>query len=136
MIISASLNHNFSQNHIVLQTDGNKKSIEIPVKQNGQGSAVNGGELLFLALATCCCNDLYREAARRKISIHSVNVSVIGEFGAEGQAGANIFYKVNIESDASQDQIRQLIRDVDQIAEIHNTLRKGVPVKLQNIDDN
>ena len=37
-------------------------------------SGVNRGELLFLALATCYCNDLYREAEKLGIDVREVNV--------------------------------------------------------------
>jgi uncharacterized OsmC-like protein len=35
---------------------------------------------LFLALATCYCNDIYREAAKRNIKVDSVEVEVEGTF--------------------------------------------------------
>jgi uncharacterized OsmC-like protein len=37
-----------------------------------------GGELLFAALATRVCNDLYREAAKRDIAVQNVKVKVTG----------------------------------------------------------
>jgi uncharacterized OsmC-like protein len=57
--------------------------------------------LLFLALATCFCNDIYREAAKR-LKVQSVEVIVSGEFGGEGEPGSNIEYKAKIESDGSE----------------------------------
>jgi organic hydroperoxide reductase OsmC/OhrA len=44
------------------------------------GSSINGGELLFAALATCFCNDLYREAAQRGINVQDVDVEVTETF--------------------------------------------------------
>jgi uncharacterized OsmC-like protein len=41
--------------------------------------------LLFLALATCYCNDIFREAAKQGLKIDGVEVKVEGEFGAEGE---------------------------------------------------
>ena len=102
MNIIASIKNSLQQNDIIVETDGNKKKIIIPAKPNGQGSSVNGAELLFLSLATCFCNDIYREAVRRNITIQSVEVTVFGEFGKEGEPASNISYKVNIQSDASQ----------------------------------
>ncbi len=49
-------------------------------KENGYGSSASGGELLFLALATCYCNDIYREAAKKNIKVESVEVDVEGDF--------------------------------------------------------
>lgn len=130
MTIVATIKNSLQENDIVVETDGNKKNVIIPAKSNGQGSSVNGAELLFLSLATCFCNDLYREAPRRNIIIQSVEVSVSGEFGKEGEPASNINYRVIIQSDAPQNEISALIDHVDKIAEIHNTLRKGVAVSL------
>jgi uncharacterized OsmC-like protein len=130
MNVIASIKNSLQQNDIIVETDGNKKKIIIAAKPDGQGSSVNGAELLFLSLATCFCNDIYREAVRRNIPIQSVELTVFGEFGKEGEPASNINYKVNIQSDASQNEISELIDHVDTIAEIHNTLRKGVKVSL------
>ncbi len=65
MIISATVNNSQQTNDATVATEGNKKKISIPAKEDARGSSVNGGELLFLALATRFCNDVYREAAKR-----------------------------------------------------------------------
>lgn len=131
MHIIATIKNSLQQNDIVVDTDGNKKKLVIPAKPNGQGSSVNGAELLFLSLATCFCNDIYREAVRRNITIQSVEVTVLGEFGKEGEPASHISYKTTIQSDAPQNEITALIDHVDKIAEIHNTLRNGIAVTLQ-----
>jgi organic hydroperoxide reductase OsmC/OhrA len=133
MIISATIKNARQENNITVTTDSNQKKISIPGKTGGYGSSVSGGELLFLSLATCFCNDLYREAAKRKIDIDAVEVTVSGHFAKEGEPASNITYEVNVRSpDNSQREITELINHVDAIAEIHNTLRKGVKVSLKN----
>lgn len=133
MHITASINNGSGSNEIVVSTEGNEKKILIAAKPDGRGSSVNGGELLFLSLATCFCNDIYREAAKRKINVQSVNVVVDGNFGKEGEPGSNITFMVNVEApENSPAEIADLIAYVDQIAEIHNTLRQGVAVTLQS----
>jgi len=130
MQISASIKNSYQQHHIVVSTEGNEKVIAIPPKAEGYGSSVNGGGLLFLSLATCFCNDLYREAAKRKMEISLVEVKVSGEFGKEGEPGSNISYEAKVESvNSSAEEIEALVEYVDGIAEIHNTLRKGVEVR-------
>ena len=131
MHISATIKNNNQQNDIIVSTENNKKELSIPAKPDGKGSSVNGGELLFLSLATCFCNDVYREAARRNISIESIEVNVAGEVGNEGEPASNIYYEVHIQSDNSDEEINKLINDVNKIAEIHNTLRKGIHVILK-----
>jgi uncharacterized OsmC-like protein len=128
MTIVANIKNSFQQNDVIVETDGNKKKISIPAKPKGQGSSVNGAEFLFLSLATCFCNDIYREAVRRNINIQSIEVTVWGEFGKEGEPASSISYNTTIQSDAPPNEISALIDHVDKIAEIHNTLRKGVKV--------
>ena len=63
-----------SGHNVEVETEGRKQSIAIAPKIVGQGSRVNGGELLFAALATCVCNDLCREATKRNIAVQDVKV--------------------------------------------------------------
>ena len=62
---------------------------------------MSGGEFLMLALATCYCNDLYREAARLGISIESVEVEASAEFPGIGLAATNIAYRAKVSSPAA-----------------------------------
>lgn len=78
MNISARIENRRDTQSVTLSTDGREHPLSIPPKPEGFGSSANGGELLFLALATCYCNDLYREARRRNIELHSVRVEVTG----------------------------------------------------------
>jgi organic hydroperoxide reductase OsmC/OhrA len=122
-------------NHqVVLKTKNTEHSITIPPKADGFGSSANGGELLFLALATCYCNDIYREAAKRNLIVKSVEVEVSGEFGdAPGSQAENITYRATVEAEASQQEIEDLMRHTDSVAEIQNTLRQASKVSLQSI---
>lgn len=130
MRISATIRSSHNHQETVVQTNDAAKAMPIAVKASGYGSAINGGELLLLALATCFCNDIYREAAKKNIPVSGVDVECTGDFGAEGEPGTNFQYKVHIDSSAPADVIEQLIRHTDQVAEVHNTLRKGLDVTL------
>ena len=133
MNIKAAIKNGQGQNEVVVETEGKVKTILIPAKDDGQGSAVNGGELLFLSLATCFCNDLYREAAKRKIQLESVDVMVNGYFGQAGEPASAIEFEASVKAPgSSEDEINELIFYVNQIAEVHNTLRKGTPVTLKH----
>ena len=130
MKISARVENTHGEHHATVETNGQQKSLTIPAKPEGLGSAVNGGELLFLALATCYCNDIYREAAKRGLSISRVTVDVNGEFGGPGDPARNIEYRASVESDAPGDQVLALMRHTDTVAEIQNTLRHSSSVTL------
>lgn len=128
--INATVRNEGPKNEVQVSTNGKSQSVSIPAKLSGPGSAVNGGELLLLALASCYCNDIYREAAKRNIPITSVEVQASATFGSEGQPGMNFRYKPVIVSTASPEQIADLVRFTDTVAEIHNTLRAGTVVHL------
>ena len=130
MKVVANLNNKQNEHHVTVITDGNSKTISIPSKPSGYGSSVNGAELLLLSLATCYCNDIYREAAKRNITITEVVVECTGDFGGEGEPGFNFQYKPHIKSNATPEQLEQLISDTDAIAEIHKTLRQGLQITL------
>ena len=124
-----------SRNHhaVTLQTNDTVHTLTIPPKDTGFGSSANGGELLFLALATCYCNDVYREAAKRGIPVERIEVEVEGEFGGEGDPARNVTYRAVVTSPAGEAVVRDLLRHTDTVAEIQNTLRGGVPIVLSDI---
>jgi uncharacterized OsmC-like protein len=134
MKISAQVRNSAGQHDVALQTNDNVHSLVIPPRATGFGSSVNGGERLFLALATCYCNDVYREAAKRSISVEQVEVEVSGDFGADGEPARNITYRAKVTAQASEADIRELMRQTDRVAEIQNTLRLSTPVTLSEIE--
>jgi uncharacterized OsmC-like protein len=68
------------------------------------------------------------------MKIRSVEVVVSGKFGAEGKPGFNIQYEAKVDSDATEEEIKDLIFYVDKVAEVHNTLRVGTAVTLKEIN--
>jgi hypothetical protein len=55
---------------------------------------------------------------------------VTGDFGAEGEAGSDFKYRTNITSDPPAAAIEDLINHTDKVAEVHNTLRRGLDITL------
>ncbi|TGE28211.1 OsmC family protein [Hymenobacter metallicola] len=131
MRISARVSSHPSGHETSVQTGSVVQVLAVPPKTSGPGSAVNGGELLLLALATCFCNDLYREAAKRSLTVTAVEVECSGDFDGEGEAGRNFTYRATVTADAPAADIEALIRHTDQVAEVHKTLRNGVPITLR-----
>ena len=134
MKISARVQNSQGQHHVALRTDGHVHSLTIPPKPTGFGSSANGGELLFLALATCYCNDIYREAAKRGLKVEQIEVEVEGDFGAEGEPAKNVTYRAQVTAQASEADIRELMISTDRVAEIQNTLRVETPVTLSAME--
>ena len=130
MKFSARIQSEAGQHQVTLKVGEKEQSLPIAPKPTG-GSSITGGELLFLALATCFCNDTYREAVKWNMKVQSVEVEVEGDFDAEGKPASNIVYRAKINADASEEKIHELMLRVDSVAEIQNTLRVGTPVKLE-----
>ncbi|HSB89906.1 MAG TPA: OsmC family protein [Anaerolineales bacterium] len=126
----ARIHNSQGEHHVKLSTGDRTSKIEIPPKPSGLGSSATGGELLMLALATCYCNDVYREAAKIGLEVSHVDVECSGDFPAEGQPARDVAYTVRITANGSSQQIRELAVQVDRMAEIHNTLRAGTPVVM------
>ena len=85
----------------------------------------------MLALATCYCNDLYREAKKLDIAIDAVEVEASADFPGIGLAATNIQYRAKVSSSAPAAHIAELLRQTDAVAEVHNTIRSGVAVTLE-----
>jgi uncharacterized OsmC-like protein len=100
----------------------------------GLGIGFNGGELLLLALGACYTNDLYREAAKRDMTLKSVRVDVDGDWGGDPVRAQNVTFSVKVEGKASEKEIRELIEYTDRVAEIHNSLRMGTKVDLTKVE--
>jgi organic hydroperoxide reductase OsmC/OhrA len=134
MQISARVHNREGQHDVTLSTDGTEHPVVIPPRATGFGSSANGGELLFLALATCYCNDLYREAAQRNMRVESVEVEVAGEFGAPGEPAKNVTYRAKVTAHGRAADIRALLAHTDRVAEVQNTLRVVTPVMLAGVE--
>ena len=130
MEISATVVHRAGEHQVTLRTDGAEHRLSVAAKPVGGGSATNGGEFLMLALATCYCNDLYREAARLGMRLDEVRVQASAEFAGIGLAARNVRYHASVKSNAPAADMARLLRETDAVAEVHNTLRQGVPVTL------
>lgn len=130
MEISATLTSSPGRHQVVVRTGDAEHELAVAPKSSAGGSATNGGEFLVLALATCYCNDLYREAARLGLTLEEVRVEALAEFPGIGLAASNVRYRASIKSPASPQEIDRLLRETDAVAEVHNTLRRGVQVQL------
>lgn len=85
----------------------------------------------MLALATCYCNDLFREADRLGIELLGAEVEASAEFTGVGLAATNVRYRARVESPEPSEKLALLLRETDAVAEIQNTVRAGVPVTME-----
>ena len=105
--------------------------VDRPVDGGGGGLGFNGGQLLYLAVAGCVSNDIFREAQAVGIELTSVRVRVRGDFSGDPPVSEAIEYEVELEGDAPGERLDELVARVDRIAEIPNSLRGGTEVKLR-----
>jgi organic hydroperoxide reductase OsmC/OhrA len=104
--------------------------VDRPVEAGGGGLGFNGGQLLNLAVAACVSNDLFREAARDGIVLRRVRVGARSDYGGDPVVSGPIDYEVEVEGDAPTDRLANLVRAVDRIAEIPNSIRGATEVRL------
>ena len=104
--------------------------VDRPTEGGGGGLGFNGGQLLYLAVAGCISNDLFRDARATGIELSGVRVKVRGDFVGDPAVSDEILYEVEVEGDAPEERLRALVDHVDEIAEIPNSLRQGTRVRL------
>ena len=133
MRMVARVQNSQEENHVILTAGGQSHSLTIPPRPSGYGSSASGGELLLLALATCYCNDIYREADKKGIDVSHVDVECTADYLAEGAPASNVKYTARVRAKATEQQIRELVSLADQLAEIQNTVRASIPVTLAEV---
>ena len=104
-----------------------------PTAAGGGGLGFNGGQLLYLSIAACWSNDLYREAATMGIELDGVEITVDGDFPARGSGSTPITVDVTVRSPAPDQQIRELIAEVERVAEIPRAIRDATPIEVTSL---
>ena len=95
---------------------------------------LTGGHLLHLAVAGCVFNDLYHLATERGIRLTDVRVAATGGFeGEEPTISTGITYQVSVSGEASEEQLRELVAEVDRTASIPEVLRPETAVSLSDM---
>lgn len=133
MEYTASMRSAAGTQEVTVSAGGQHRTLYVPARTGAPGSAVSGGELLFLALATCATNDVHREATARSVRVDAVDVEVTGWFDAPGAHARDVSYRVSVVSPAPEEQVRELVAHVDAIAEVHGSLRSGTAVRLDEV---
>jgi len=76
------------------------------------------------------------EAAVRGIRLMRVVVTVYGGYAGSPAVSTGISYSVDIKGQTAEHELRSLVDQVDAIAEIPNSLRRGTPVNLTSASVN
>jgi uncharacterized OsmC-like protein len=115
-------------------SNGRTLSIDRTEAAGGMGIGFNGGELLLLAVGACYCNDLFREAQRLNVDVKNLHIDVEADWGGDPIRATNLCFTVRVEGGSPRNQIEDLIRHVDRVAEIPNSLRAGTQVSLRSYE--
>lgn len=105
--------------------------VDRPAAAGGGGLGFSGGQLFYLSIAACLSNDLYREAATMGIELERVEVTVDGDFPARGEGSTPIAVDVTVRSDADEAALRELLAEVERVAEIPRAIRESPPVTIR-----
>ena len=105
--------------------------VDRPAAAGGGGLGFSGGQLMYMAIAACWSNDLYREAATMGIELDGVEITVDGDFPARGEGSTPITVAVVVRSSAPEEHVRELIAEVERIAEIPRAIRDGAPIEIR-----
>ena len=101
-----------------------------PTAAGGGGLGFNGGQLLYLSIAACWSNDLYREAATMGIELDGVEITVDGDFPARGSGSTPVSVEVVVRSSAPEARVRDLIAEVERVAEIPRAIRDATAITV------
>lgn len=102
-----------------------------PVAAGGRGLGFNGGQLMYASIAACVSNDLYREASTLGIRLSRVEITVDGDFPARGQPSTPVSVDVQLDGDADDARLDELLAVVDRVAEIPNSMRGTTPIVIR-----
>ena len=110
-----------------------RADVTFPHQWTDAGVAVEaqftGAHLLHLSIAACVLNDLYREATAQGLQLDGVRVSAGGGFDPATWQSTGIRYSVEVVSAAEPSVIDELVRRVDDVAEIPRAVRTTAEVE-------
>jgi putative redox protein len=105
-------------------------TVDRPAAVGGGGLGFNGGQLLYMSIAACWSNDLYREAATMGIELDGVAITVEGDFPSRGSGSTPIAVDVVVRSSAPEGRVRELIAEVERVAEIPRAIRDATRIEV------
>lgn len=109
------------------------EAVAFPHRWTPEGVTVEapftGAHLLHLAAAGCVLNDVYREAETLDIAVRGVRLEAWGDFDVTTWSSTGIRYLVDVDTDALPDELDELLRRVDGVAEIPKAIRAGASVE-------
>ena len=91
-------------------------------------NGLSGGHLLHLAVAGCVFGNLMHLARERGIVLTHAVVVADGGFNSEGTRSTGITYRIEVEGDASERELADLVDFVQRDSSVPQILTHGAPV--------
>ena len=107
-------------------------TIDRTPRAGGLGIGFSGEELLLMSIGASYCNVLYKEAPGFGVEISEVEIIVNADWGGEPLQAKNVRFDVKIKTASPRETVEELLRHTDKVAAVHNSLRQGIPVKLND----
>jgi putative redox protein len=104
--------------------------VDRPVETGGGGKGFNGGQLSTSRSPAVSRTTCSAGAPRFGVELDSVRVTVDGDFVGDPAVSASVTYDVELRGEC---ELEALAREVDRIAEIPNSLRRGRAVSIGEI---
>jgi len=122
-----------------ITASGKKLICDIGTAEGGNDAGPGPGILERGALGSCLAIGYATWAAHLEIPIDNIEVDIESDFDARGQFGLGedspgfkeLRYKVFIESSASEDNIRELIKKADAHSPVLDDFRRPIPLKRE-----
>ena len=127
------------QGGAITETEARGRTIaaDEPEDLGGQDSALDPVELLLASLGSCVSIGLVTQAAQRGIDFDDFEIEVTGELDLRGYLGVddsvrpgykNLEYTVRIESDASEETLREILEAAERTSPMFDNISNGVPI--------
>jgi len=107
-----------------------------PETLGGKDSGIDPIELLLGSIASSIALGFSTQAAKKRIELKKFNIETEGDIDVRGYLGLsgprpgfnNIRYTLNVESDASEEELEDSLRSAEETSPMYDNVSKGVPV--------
>lgn len=110
-----------------------------PEALGGKDSGIDPIELLLSSVASCIALGFTTHAAKRGIDINSFNIETEGDIDVRGYFGiegarpgfSNIRYRINVDSDAPEEELKDVLRAAEETSPMFDNVSRGVPIQSE-----
>ena len=103
-----------------------------PRSRGGEDTSPAPLPYFIAGAASCFLMQLVKVAAYRSLRVDEVGLTCVGRFDRRvGEGFREIIYEVKIKGEADVDEVREMVREAEDMCFAHNTLRKALETRLK-----